>query len=185
MQTSLSHRCHLKKTVVLFVVYCVIEKKTQCSVCSTLKHCLFFSSLELRQNYIFALQRHAGQILQAITLGHMRSNDYSTAEIFVDNFLLSTLSIMSTNRFSPTVIPHNQRYQYLSIRTNLVHRKLPAITPLGIEPSIDGTVFPNLHLFLWIVFAHLTDMADHLAELLIGVNMFFDFHGVAFGQWLG
>ncbi len=31
--------------------------------------------------------------------------------------------------------------QYLSIRTNLVHRKLPAVTPLGIEPSIDGTVF--------------------------------------------
>ncbi len=33
----------------------------------------------------------------------MRSNDYSTTEIFVDNFLLSTLSIMSTNSFSPTI----------------------------------------------------------------------------------
>ncbi len=31
----------------------------------------------------------------------MRSNDYSTTKIFIDNFLLSTLSIMSTNRCSP------------------------------------------------------------------------------------
>ncbi len=54
------------------------------------------SSVELHQNYSLALQRHAGQtaVLQAFTLGHMRSNDYLTTEIFVDNFLLSTLSIV-------------------------------------------------------------------------------------------
>lgn len=48
---------------------------------------------------------HTGQtaVLQALALGHMRSNDYSTTKIFVDNFLLSTLSIMSTNRGSPTL----------------------------------------------------------------------------------
>ncbi len=66
------------------------------------------SSLELHPgelNCIISLQRHTGQtaVLQALALGHMRSNDYSTTKIFVDNFLLSTLSIMSTNRCSPTV----------------------------------------------------------------------------------
>ncbi len=47
-------------------------------------------------------QRHTGQttVLQALILGHMRS-DYSTTKLFVDNFLLSTLWIMSTNRCSP------------------------------------------------------------------------------------
>ncbi len=52
--------------------------------------CLFFSSLELDQNYILALQRHAGQaaLLQATTLGQIRSDDYSTTEIFVDNFFI-------------------------------------------------------------------------------------------------
>ncbi len=57
------------------------------------------SSLELHQNESPAVQRHAGQtaVLQALTLGHLGSNVYSTTEIFVDNFLLS---IMSTNRFS-------------------------------------------------------------------------------------
>ncbi len=70
--------------------------------CCALNRCVS-SSLKLHQNYSLALQRHAGQtaLLQALTLGHMRSNDYSTTEIFVDNFLLS---IMSTNRFSPNII---------------------------------------------------------------------------------
>ncbi len=67
------------------------------------------SSLELHPgelNYILSLQRHTGQtaVLQALALGHMRSNDYSTTKIFVDNFLLSTLSIMSTNRCSPSAV---------------------------------------------------------------------------------
>ncbi len=51
------------------------------------------------------LQRHACQttVLQALTLGHMRSNNYSTTKIFVDNFLLLTSSIMSTNHCSHRV----------------------------------------------------------------------------------
>ncbi len=66
------------------------------------------SSLKLHPrglNYILVLQRNAGQtaVLQALTIGHMRSNDYSTIKTFVDNFLLLTLSIMSTNRFSLTL----------------------------------------------------------------------------------
>ncbi len=67
------------------------------------------SLLLLRQNYSLALQRPTGQtaLLQALALGQMRSNDYSTTEIFVDNFLL--LSIMSTNRFSPI---HNQTKRF-------------------------------------------------------------------------
>ncbi len=68
---------------------------------------LCVSSLELHPgglNYSLALQRHTGQtaVLQALTLGHMRSNNYSMTKIFVDNLLLSTLSIMPTNRCSPT-----------------------------------------------------------------------------------
>ncbi len=35
------------------------------------------------------------------TSGHMRSNNYSTTKIFVNNFLMFTLSIMLTNHFSP------------------------------------------------------------------------------------
>ncbi len=37
-----------------------------------------------------ALQRHAGQtaVLQALTLGHLGSNDYLMTEIFVDNFVV-------------------------------------------------------------------------------------------------
>ncbi len=55
-------------------------------------------------NYTLVLQRHAGQtsVLQAPTLGHMRSEDYLTTKIFVDSFLL-LLSIMSSNRCSPYV----------------------------------------------------------------------------------
>ncbi len=54
------------------------------------------SSLELHPgvlNYSLALQRHTGQpaVLQAPTLGHMRSNDYSA------------LLIMMINRCSPNV----------------------------------------------------------------------------------
>ncbi len=62
--------------------------------------CVFISWIASRR----ALQRHTGQtaVLLALTLGQMRSNDYSTTKIFVDNFLLSTLSIMSTNRCSPS-----------------------------------------------------------------------------------
>ncbi len=53
-------------------------------------------------NYSLVLQRHTGQtaVLQVLTLGHMRSTDYSTTKRFVDSFLLS---IMSTNRCSPNV----------------------------------------------------------------------------------
>ncbi len=62
--------------------------------------CVFISWIASRR----ALQRHTGQtaVLLALTLGQMRSNDYSTTKIFVDNFLLSTLSIMTTNRCSPS-----------------------------------------------------------------------------------
>ncbi len=64
------------------------------------------SSLELHPgglNYSLALQRHTGQIavLQALKLGHMRYNDYSTTKIFVDNFLLL---IMSTNHCIPRCV---------------------------------------------------------------------------------
>ncbi len=65
-----------------------------------LKRCVS-SSLHLNQDYTLALLRHGGQtaVLQDLALGHMRSNNYSITEIFIDIFLLS---IMSTNRFSPT-----------------------------------------------------------------------------------
>ncbi len=60
--------------------------------------CLSVPSLELHPgelNYSLALQCHAGQttVLQALTLDHIRSNDYLTTKI---------LSIMSTNCCSPT-----------------------------------------------------------------------------------
>ncbi len=65
---------------------------------------LYVSSLELHPgglNYSLSLQRHTGQtaVLQALTLGHMRSNNYSTTQIFVDNFLLLK---MSTNHCTPS-----------------------------------------------------------------------------------
>ncbi len=95
MQTSLSHRCQflLFKLLfcLLFVVYC-FEKKTLCSKAL----CLFFSWTASEIHY-------CATVLQAHTLGHMGSNDYSTTYLFVDNILLSTLSIMSTNLFSPSV----------------------------------------------------------------------------------
>ncbi len=39
-------------------------------------------------NYSRVLQRHTGQIalLQALTLGHIKSSDNSATKIFVDNF---------------------------------------------------------------------------------------------------
>lgn len=53
--------------------------------------------------YSIALQRSTGQtvLLQALQIGHMTSKDYSITKIFDDHFLVSTLSIMLTNRFSP------------------------------------------------------------------------------------
>ncbi len=68
------------------------------------------SSLELHPGRLSQSCATAGQtaVLQALTLGHMRSNDYSTTTIFVDNFLLS---IMSTNRCSPSC--HGQEHQYI------------------------------------------------------------------------
>ncbi len=108
----------------VFVVYFVIERKEhsiylhihpntvqQIQVRSVGFEAL--SSLKLHPgglNYSLVLQHHAGQtaVLQALTLGHMRSNEYSTTKIFVDNFLLSTLSIMTTNRCSPTPLIHAQ-----------------------------------------------------------------------------
>ncbi len=84
-----------------------------CSDAFSLKHC------ELHPgglNYSLALQRHTGQtaVLQALTLGQMRSNDHLTTKIFVDNFLLSTLSIMSTNRCSPSsrAFPNGSDHPY-------------------------------------------------------------------------
>ncbi len=81
------------------------------------------SSLELHSgglNYSLALQRHTGQtaVLQALTLGHMRSNDYSRTKIFVDNILMSTLSIMSTNRCSPSVYVYIYIYIYTYTHTD-------------------------------------------------------------------
>ncbi len=63
------------------------------------------------------LQRHACQttVLQALRpLGHMRSNNYSTTKIFVDNFLLSMSSIMSTNRCS-----HRVEQRLFKLKKNL------------------------------------------------------------------
>ncbi len=95
MQASLSHRCQFLLFKLLFCLLLTLFSKALC---------VYSSSLELHMNNSLALQHHAGQtaLLQALTLGHMGSNDYSTTQIFVDNFLLSTLSIMSTNRFSPS-----------------------------------------------------------------------------------
>ncbi len=86
--------------------------------CCALKHCVS-SSLEVLQNYNLAIQHLAGQtaVLQALTLGHMGSNDYSTTQIFVDNFLLSTLSITSTNRFSPRYRDYFLRIIFISTGT--------------------------------------------------------------------
>ncbi len=89
------------------------SSKRRSSLDAVALKCCVCSSLDLPPgglNYSLALQRHTGQtaVLQALTLGHMRSNDYSTTKIFVDNFLLSTLSIMSTNRCSPT-------YEYIFV----------------------------------------------------------------------
>ncbi len=97
MLTSLSHRCHFLLFKLFFCLFIALLGRKRCA----LNRCVS-SSLELHQNYSLALQRHAGQtaLLQALTLGHMRSNDFSTTEIFVDNFLLS---IMSTNHFSPNM----------------------------------------------------------------------------------
>ncbi len=102
MQTSLSHHYQFLLIKLLFcLLFIALLRRKLCA----LKRCVS-SSLELHQNYSFVLQRHAGQtaVLQVLTLGHMRSNDYSTTEISVYNFLLS---IMSTNRFSPTVVIKN------------------------------------------------------------------------------
>ncbi len=87
--------CRARANIHITVIRCVFN-------CCFHSFCCLFS-LELHPgelNYILALQRHTGQtaVLQALTLGHMRSNNYSTTKIFVDNFLLS---IMSTNRCSP------------------------------------------------------------------------------------
>ncbi len=109
--TALLWRAHANITfsplsVLLFkllicLLFIALLRRKRCA----LKRCV--SLLLLRQNYSLALQRPTGQtaLLQALALGQMRSNDYSTTEIFFDNFLLLTLSIMTTNRFSPI---HNQ-----------------------------------------------------------------------------
>ncbi len=60
-----------------------------------LKRCVS-SSFELYPgglNYSLVLQCHTGQtaLLQALTLGHMRSNDYLTTKIFVDNFIVDNV----------------------------------------------------------------------------------------------
>ncbi len=41
-------------------------------------------------NYSLKLQRHTGQtmLLQALALGYMRSNEYSTTKIFVNNYFM-------------------------------------------------------------------------------------------------
>ncbi len=72
--------------------------------------CLFF--LNCIQKGWTTLLRYTGQttLLQALTFGHMRSNDYST-NIFVNNFLLSTLSIMSINHCRPTLSGRRGRIQ--------------------------------------------------------------------------
>ncbi len=77
MQTSLFHRCQFLLFKLFFIA--LLRRKRGVS-----------SSLELHQNYSLALQRHTVQtaVLQTLTLGHIRSNNYSTTEIFVDNFLL-------------------------------------------------------------------------------------------------
>ncbi len=72
-----------------------------------LKRCLLLNCIQDGLTSL-ALQRHAGQtaVLQALTLGPIRSNDYSATKIFLNNFLLSTLSIMPTNLCSPSLQCH-------------------------------------------------------------------------------
>ncbi len=99
-------------------IFTYSSKRRSCLDAFALKCCVFFSWSAGGLNYSLALQRHTGQtaVLQALTLGHMRSNDYSTTKIFVDNFLLSTLSIMSTNRCSPNLeISYMYFYWHLCI----------------------------------------------------------------------
>ncbi len=69
---------------------------------SALESCFITkSSCNSYWNHHWLGQTGQTAVLHALTLGHMRSNDYSTTKIFVVNFLLSTLSIMSTNCCSP------------------------------------------------------------------------------------
>ncbi len=93
MQTSLSQRCQFLLFKLLFLF--VVEEKTPC-----------LSFLELHQDYCLVLQRYAGQhaVLQALPLGR----SYEIKRL-LDNrnicrqFFIVTLSIMSTNSFSPTI----------------------------------------------------------------------------------
>ncbi len=117
--TALLWRAHANITfsplsVLLFklLICLLLLRRKRCA----LKRCV--SLLLLRQNYSLALQRPTGQtaLLQALALDQMRSNDYSTTEIFVDNCLL--LSIMSTNHFSPI---HNQTKRFETGRSRERH----------------------------------------------------------------
>ncbi len=54
-----------------------------------LKRCLLLNCIQDGLTSL-ALQRHAGQtaVLQALTLGPIRSNDYSATKIFLNNFFI-------------------------------------------------------------------------------------------------
>ncbi len=63
------------------------KRRSGLGVCSSLK--LHPGGL----NYSLALQRHTGQtaVLQVLTLGHMRSNDYSTTKICRQFFVVDVV----------------------------------------------------------------------------------------------
>ncbi len=83
---------------------------------------VFFSWL----NYSLALQRHTGPtaLLQALTLRHMRSNDYSTTKIFVDNFLCRLIVSALLHHNNDTYIhtcmhTYINKYHLITILRNL------------------------------------------------------------------
>ncbi len=90
--------------MIIYMIFIQTPLKFGCIFSEALCMSYFLELHPGGMNYSLALQRHAGQtaVLQALTLGNMRSNDYSRTKIFVDNFLLLTLSITLTNRCSPS-----------------------------------------------------------------------------------
>ncbi len=111
-----------------------------CINCCVLKRCVSLRLLNFIRITVSRYSSMLAAVLQALTLGQMRSDDYSTTEIFVNNFLLS---IMSTNRFSPAwhwmniliylqlcqgrnQVPHTHKHTL-----SLILSRLPAVSSEG------------------------------------------------------
>ncbi len=176
MQTSTSLKSDAFKndvnwcfhTAVSFCCVCFVTEKKACNIYIYIHiypnaaqvWCIFSeapcvsSSLKLHPgelNYSLMLQRHAGQtaVLQALLLGHIRSNDYLTTKIFVDNLLLSTLSIMSTNHCSPK--KYHSMFAESSISFTLFRQW---VIRLGNVCSVSKCLF--LFWSVWVVYCQFT-----------------------------